>query len=331
MKNIILISVLFVITLYPIWGQVQTANFGDYTLDGGEVLKDTRIAYRTYGKLNPEKSNAVLFTTWYAGTGESLKPYIGQRETMIDTTKFHLIVVDALGNGVSSSPSNTKMQAGSKFPRFSIKDMVDLQYKLVTDILDIDHLHAVTGISMGGMQTYQWMASYPTFIDKAIPIVGSPELSVYDGLNYEIFKNILANEIKYGDKDPTFLMLEYSLGLTPQYFDDYPGTAEDFLNEIKEEAVQYNVSDLYSQMLAITNHDLRDALAKNKAKSLGDVFKGEALIIYSSTDNLVSPSANLRAIKDLNAQSLDLNSTCGHYSFDCDIEKISLAVSAFLD
>lgn len=331
MKKIILISVLFVIIQCPIWGQVQTVNFGNYTLESGELLKDTRIAYRTYGKLNPEKSNAVLFTTWYAGTGESLKPYIGQREAMIDTTRFHLIVVEALGNGVSSSPSNTKLRAGSKFPQFSIKDMVDLQYKLVADVLDIDHLYAVTGISMGGMQTYQWMASYPTFIDKAIPIVGSPELSVYDRLNYEIFKNILANEIEYRDNDPTFLMLEYSLGLTPKYFDDYPGTAVDFLNEIKDEAAQYNVADLYSQMQAVANHDLKDALAKNKAKSLGEVFKGETLIIYSSTDNLVSPSANLKAIKDLNAQSLDLNSKCGHYSFDCDIEKIGLAVSAFLD
>ena len=66
-------------------------------------------------------------------------------------------------------------------------------YDEADEVLEIDHLYAVTGISMGGMQTYQWMASYPAFFDKAIPIVGTPKLSIYDGLSYEIFKDILRN------------------------------------------------------------------------------------------------------------------------------------------
>ncbi|WP_318312749.1 alpha/beta fold hydrolase [Flagellimonas crocea] len=328
MNKIKLALVLTILVCSKIWAQVQIAKFGDYTLKNGEILENARIGYQTYGKLNPDKSNAILFPTWYAGTGESLKPYIG-KETMIDTTQFYLIVVDALGNGVSSSPSNSNINP--PFPKFSIRDMVDLQHKLVKEVLEIDHLFAVTGISMGGMQTYQWMASYPTFFDRAIPIVGSPHLSVYDQLNYEIFKNVLKNEIDTDSKSPTFLMLEYALGLTPRYFDDYSGTFEDFMKGIREEAEQYSVDDLYSQMIAISNHNVQKTLDEHNAKNLAERFRGDVLVIYSSTDHLVSPMGNLNDTKGLKAQFLDLKSNCGHYSFSCDIDQIGGAVREFLN
>lgn len=310
--------------------QLKIANFGNYELENGQHLKDTRIGYQTFGKLNAEKTNAILFPTWYGGTGESLKPYLG-KETMIDTTKYHVIIVEALGNGISSSPSNTQIAENSDFPEYMIQDLVDLQHKLLTEVLGIEHLYAVTGISMGGMQTYQWMASYPSFFDKAIPIVGSPELSVYDKLNYRILKNLLIAEMKNPNNNATFLMLEYSLGLTPQYFEDFEESDEEFLEKIKEEAKKYSVVDLYSQMLAISDYDPTKIIRENGKNSLADVYLGEVLIIYSSSDNLVSPYSNQRLIELMNAKSLDLNSVCGHYAFGCDIEKISLAVKDFLN
>lgn len=329
MKKFLLAIAASIILVANLTAQVQMAELGDHTLRNGEILVNTKLGYQTYGALNKEKNNAILFPTWYAGTGESLKPYIG-RETMIDTTKFYLIVVDALGDGISSSPSNTSTKPGTKFPEFGIGDMVDLQHRLVKDILNIDHLYAVIGISMGGMQTYKWMASYPDFFDRAIPIVGSPKLSVYDQLNYEIFKKVLNSEIQHGTKEETFLMLEYSLGLTPQYYKDGNGSIEEVLRKIKNEAQYYDVRDLYSQMLAISKHNLEEDLEKRNAKTLSEVFKGKALIIYSNTDNLVAPSANLVAIADLKANSLDLKSDCGHYSFACDMDKMGEAVRTFL-
>ena len=310
--------------------QATIAHFGDWELENGKVLKNAKIGYQTYGKLNQDKSNAILFPTWYGGKGESLKPYIG-REEMLDTLKYHVIVVDALGNGISSSPSNAELQDGEGFPEFSIRDMVHLQHKLVKEVLEIDHLYAVLGISMGGMQTYQWMATYPSFFDKAIPIVGSPKLSVYDLLNYEIFKEMLSNEIKNNTHNPTFLMLEYALGLTPRYYSKFKKSKVEFFDEIKQEAKEYDVRDLYSQMLAISNHDLQSDLNFTNATSLKDVFKGEVFIIYTSTDSLVYYDSNIDLIEELGAEFLDLKSDCGHYAFSCEIERISKTVKDFLN
>ena len=66
-----------------------------------------------------------------------------------------MIFVDAFGNGVSSSPSNSETQPGSRFPTITIRDMVRQQHRFLTEVLGIEHLLAVTGISMGGMQSFE--------------------------------------------------------------------------------------------------------------------------------------------------------------------------------
>jgi homoserine O-acetyltransferase len=129
-------------------------ELGDFRLESGEIIRECRIGYRTFGELNHEKSNAVLFTTWFIGTTEDLVNLIGPGK-LVDSSKHFVIAVDAFGNGVSSSPSNSKLQPGPKFPQFSIKDMVNSQHELLTREFKIKHLYAVTGISMGGMQTFQ--------------------------------------------------------------------------------------------------------------------------------------------------------------------------------
>src|SRR5258708_35502252 len=92
----------------------------------------------------------------------------------VETTKFYLILIDALGNGVSSSPSNSISQSKILFPQFSIRDMVNTQYKMLTEKLNIHHLAAIVGGSMGALQALQWAVSYPDFMDKVVAIETTP-------------------------------------------------------------------------------------------------------------------------------------------------------------
>lgn len=158
----------------------QLFQMGDLKLESGEVIKDFAISYVTHGTLNAKKSNAILMTASIAGNHHRIDFLIGPGKAL-DPTKYFIIATDAIGNGLTTSPSNSKMQHGMKFPHFTIRDMVESQRRLVVEHFGINHLLAVSGASMGGMQTLQWGVSHPGFMDALIaltPMARTPAWSV---------------------------------------------------------------------------------------------------------------------------------------------------------
>lgn len=186
----------------PADGAQQFAMLGDFKLQSGAVIRDFRIGYRTLGKLNPDKSNAILWPTWLGGRSEELLQFVGPGN-VVDISKYFVILADSIGNGVSTSPSNSSSQPLMKFPAFTIRDMVESEHRLVTQVLRLEHLHAVMGLSMGGMQAFEWAVAYPDFMDLTIPMAGSPQSTSYDKLLWTSEINAIELDPAWNNGNPT--------------------------------------------------------------------------------------------------------------------------------
>jgi homoserine O-acetyltransferase/O-succinyltransferase len=148
----------------------QLFSEGDLKLESGEVIKDFSISYVTHGTLNAKKSNAILVVTAISGNHHRIDFMIGPGKAL-DPDKYFIIATDAISNGLTTSPSNSTAQPRMSFPKFTIRDMVESQYRLLKEKFAIDHVVAVVGPSMGGMQVLQWGVSHPDMMDSLIAMV----------------------------------------------------------------------------------------------------------------------------------------------------------------
>jgi homoserine O-acetyltransferase len=160
-------------------------NEADYTIPdfkftSGETLPELRLHYRTLGK--PEKdaqgktTNPVLIMHGTTGSGaQFIRPeFAGElfgKDQPLNATKFFIILPDAIGHGKSSKPSDN-MHA--KFPRYGYIDMVEAQYRLLTEGLSVNHARLIMGTSMGGMHTWLWGEAHPDFMDALMPLGSLP-------------------------------------------------------------------------------------------------------------------------------------------------------------
>jgi len=147
----------------------QSLALGDFRLENGEAIRDFTLSYVVHGTMNAERSNVILGITAIGSTHHRLDFLIGP-DRALDTDRYCVIVADAIGNGLTTSPSTSRLQPGETFPRFTIRDMVESQHRLL-DHLEIDMLHAAVGASMGGMQVLQWAVSHPQRLASAVALV----------------------------------------------------------------------------------------------------------------------------------------------------------------
>jgi homoserine O-acetyltransferase len=182
----------------------------DFKFGSGETLHELKIHYVTFG--SPHKSpagtvdNAVLLLHGTTGTGKNflapsfVNELYGEGQPL-DARKYFVIVPDGIGLGGSSKPSDG---LHAKFPKYGYLDMVEAQYRLVTEGLGLQHLKLVLGTSMGGMQTWLWGEQHPEFMNALMPIASLP--MQVSGRNY-LWRRALTEAIRH---DPEWHNGEYT-------------------------------------------------------------------------------------------------------------------------
>jgi homoserine O-acetyltransferase len=158
----------------------EAFDLGDFALRCGQTLRGAKLAYKTYGTLSDARDNAIVYPTWYSGRHWDNEWLIGDGMAL-DPARWFIIVPNMLGNGLSSSPSNTPPPMDrARFPRVAVLDNVTAQHRLVTEHFGIERLVAVTGWSMGAGQTYQWAVSHPEMVPRILPFCGSARTSPHN-------------------------------------------------------------------------------------------------------------------------------------------------------
>jgi len=194
-----------------------------FTTVGGDTLRDVRFGYEVYGRLNAAKDNAILILPYFSGTGHAAGKFAdtdqapGYWDSIIgpgkplDTDRYCVIAGDGLinqaikdGHTVTTGPASIDPGTGKpyamRFPILTIRDLVNAQKALV-DSLGIQRLHAVMGLSMGGIQSFEWAAVFPDSTDRVIPVVGTAEADGYSIGNLNVWSAPIKLDPKWSQGD----------------------------------------------------------------------------------------------------------------------------------
>ena len=167
---------------------IEVYHIPSFTFTTGETIP-IRVAYRSF---NPTSEKKACIPTCYGGRINNTLAFTEANQAL---SSYHVVVVAMLGNGESSSPSNTP-----NFPKtLDYRDCINAQYELLTGHLGIEALDVVQGFSMGGQQTYYWACMYPHFMKNAIVTCGSAKTSGHNYAFLEGPKTALVNSVDYAD------------------------------------------------------------------------------------------------------------------------------------
>jgi homoserine O-acetyltransferase/O-succinyltransferase len=334
------IAAVSLLTLAPVLARAQTSDLivekksfemPSYTTVAGETIKNVKIGWEAAGTLNADKSNAILITHFFSGTSHAFGKYkaddklagywdsiIGPGK-LIDTGKYYVISSDTLVNlnvnapnvfttGPASVNPDTGKPYGMSFPVVSIKDFVNVQKALV-ESLGIKKLKMVMGASMGGLQAYEWAASYPQMVDRFIAVISHSQPDPYLAAWVDLWAQPIRLDPKwnggdYYDKEPPREGLKAALKLLTLHANQWEWAQKTFgmapAEEGKDPARAINNKFKIEAFLetaataraatADANHFIYLAKANQLASADPSKIKVPALIINTPTD-LVFPEA----------------------------------------
>jgi homoserine O-acetyltransferase len=211
--------------------------------------------------------------------------------------------------------------------------MVETQYRMLTERLGIRHLRAVIGFSMGGMQAIEWAVRYPTFIDKSVPIAGTPRVGTFNRLALTAMLEQIIDGRRAGIPPDSLwpriartemLFIVTPLGLAARGDDSVTHDIAANANNYRA----WDLDDYAAQIAALRRYDL--------STDYGDMRRAAArvrapmLAVYSWDDHMVTPDAMSQFAKLVGADTLSIASTCGHIMIFCEQKRVGAATRAFI-
>ena len=283
-------------------------SLGDVTLQSGQVLPGAKLAYKTYGSLNADRTNAVLLPTFYTGTHIRNEAFFGPGRA-IDPEKHFIVSINMFGNGLSSSPSNTQAPAdGGHFPLVTLSDNVTCQRALLENVFGIERLLLVYGWSMGGCQTFQWAAQYPERVENALPFCASARTSPHNGVFLEGVKAALTADAAFMggfyESPPetglkAFARVYAGWAFSQTWYRERLHralgfeTAEDVLLDWEQDHLDWDANNLLAMLASWQNGDIssNDLYQNNFHKALKSI-RAKTIIIACDNDLYFPPADN---------------------------------------
>lgn len=268
----------------------------DFKFHTGEVMPELRLHYTTIGEPGGQP---VLVLHGSGGSAASMLSASFAGELFgagqpLDAAKYYIIIPDSIGHGKSSKPSDGMK---TSFPKYDYDDMVEAQYRLVTEGLGVKHLRLVIGNSMGGMHTWLWGEKYPKAMDALIPMASQPtEMASRNWMLRRIMLDTIRNDPDYNGGNYTSQprMMKYaitaygiaSIGGTLAYQSQAPtaAKADKIVDERLATPVTADANDFIYQWEASHDYNAADRL---------EGIEASLLLINSADDERNPPETGI--------------------------------------
>ena len=312
---------------------VQTCQLGDLTLESGAVIPNFRMTYITHGTLNADRSNAILSIHGLRGNRDA-QSFLAGPGKALDTNRYFVIQPDTLGVASmdpNATTSPTRSGMNMNFPRFTIRDMVKAEHRMITECLGIRHLVAVTGISMGGIGSMQWAVSFPEFMDAVIPIVPQAHAHRQGNFIWEAARQAIMLDPKWRDgnyppEDPprrgtgVGINIQNAFGFSAEAFEqmtqDRAAVDKFYASTTEQLGNTTQARDWIYRTWAIVDHDIAKTPPFNgDLPAAARSIRARLLLMPNCYDQLLAPGESgvmEVAAHAPNAKIVDLDDIAGH-------------------
>ena len=307
-----------------------------FKFQNGEVLKDVKVEYMTYGTPKYDENglinNAIIYCSGSLGSFEGINKILPLtfQDCPFDEDKYFFISLTALGSSGSCSPSQTGLK--NKFPKYTMVDVVNFQKQFLTEKFNIAHVLGLIGNSMGGFVGLTQAIEYPNFQDFIICGVSSYKVAGHDYILSRFVDEIIESDPDYAKGELTYSLIrtlriaclaEFNFGLSKKALRDKSNDELAFeFDEFGNESLQLDIFDLKYCNESCMNFDVENQLYRIKSK---------VLIISCNQDPHFPPELDGIPMSEMinDSELIIMDSDLGHLCFD-DLESISSNLSEFM-